>query len=136
MGPPYINQSNFFDNSVSRAKVKDYLLVEKHAFIFTKVVLIGHLCHFTALGEVGEPLHDMVPEWNDFLVPGEGLVQQQYLLKVSTGEIEKFTSNNMLRLIKDDEELFLKYSGLSGRKRKKEIFSVFWEYNFNNPFFL
>jgi hypothetical protein len=140
-GTPYINQSYFFESDPNYTKIKDYGVLEEHAYTFTRIMLIGHICHFTAEGENngGEPLNDLMPDINDFrprMTAKGNRISQQYVLKVSTGEIVKFKSSNLLKLISDDSELYNRYNALSDKKKKKEIFNFFREYNTKHPFII
>jgi hypothetical protein len=134
-GVPYINQSYFYVSDPGYAVVKDYVIIEKLAFTFTRIMMIGHLCHFTAEGEHngGRPINHLSPELNDFRLSRDNKISQQFLLNASTGEILKFSSNNLLEMIKDDKDLYQKYSDMSSRKRKQEIFNIFREYNSKHP---
>jgi hypothetical protein len=140
-GVPYINQSYFFESDPNYTKLNEGFIIEEHAFTFARIMMIGHLCHFTAEGENNgsEPLNDLLPEINDFRLKGTAngnRISQQYLLKVSTGEIVKFKSSNLQKLISDDSDLYKRFDSMLDGKKKKEMFNIFREYNSKHPIFV
>lgn len=134
-GRPYIatggtNKGDFVfqDDGLSEIKKKN-----QKVYSFSKFVFTGHLCYFFTTNYKSSGI-----SFTTLLYPDKTakMKSDQYLLKVSTGELTSFNSSNLLKLISNDIDLYLKYKKMSKNQKKKEIFNVFREYNSRNPIFL
>ena len=96
------------------------------AYYFMRIMLIGHLSHFSYEIESDYLFMDSnAPLDNRFFF--------EFIIKASTGEVLPFTPNNILDLIKEDEHLYNKYKRKSYRGIWKNKFYIFYEFNKRNP---
>jgi hypothetical protein len=59
-----------------------------------------------------------------------------YFVDIMTGEINRLTPDNIDKVIKRDEELYLVFSNLSDSKKRKTLYSYILKYNQNNPLYI
>jgi hypothetical protein len=88
-------------------------------------MFIGNICLFTNERPKNNGIQEG-PYYNNSEI-------DQYLLKSSTGEIEKLKPEHLLDFIKDDTDLHEEYTSLSKGKRKKELIQYLLKYNRKNP---
>jgi hypothetical protein len=90
---------------------------------FNKIVVIGSLCHFTAMYTsyitTGTPVESM----------------QQYVLDMKTGTVEDFVLPNMEGLFQRDPELYKEFMALRKAKRRQLMFFYMRKYNERHPLY-
>ena len=59
-----------------------------------------------------------------------------YFVDILTGEINRLTPDNIDKVLKRDDELYLIFSNSSDSKKKKTLYSYIIKYNQNNPLYI
>lgn len=101
---------------------------------FYRVNLIGTLCQFIAIVKVSVPvMNPMYPGTTSYIIRDEF---QQIVYSVLSNKFYFLDDENLLLILKDDEELINEYKSLSRRKRKNLQFSYIRKYNEKHPLML
>ena len=94
---------------------------------FNKIVVMGSICHFTALYTTYLSGGPTTPSGATTGAPVESV--QQYVLDMQTGRVLDFILPNMQELYKRDEVLYKEFMMLKKGKRKKMMFFYLRKYN-------
>ncbi|MEO5645082.1 MAG: hypothetical protein ABIQ40_11345 [Bacteroidia bacterium] len=98
---------------------------------FNKIVVMGSICHFTALYTTylsGGPTSAGAATTG---APVESV--QQYVLDMQTGKVLDFVLPNIEELYARDEALYKEFMGLKKGKRRKLLFFYLRKYNERHP---
>lgn len=89
---------------------------------FTRVMVIGSICHFTAYTEIylgGYEHYNNAPS----NMRG-GYEQEQLIIDMRSGKVGAFNVVNMEVLLKQDDAIYNEFMALKKRKKKQLIFSI------------
>lgn len=98
---------------------------------FNKIVVMGNICHFTALYTTYLSGGPTSPSGTMTGAPVESV--QQYVLDMKTGKVFDFVLPNMEKLYERDEVLYKEFMSMKKGKRRKMIFFYLRKYNERNP---
>jgi hypothetical protein len=98
---------------------------------FNRVVVIGSLCHFSAIMPVmftaPVPMSNGVNQTNYQI--------NQMVLNLTDGKIIPFDVKNMEVLLKPDEQLYAEFMALKKKKKKQSVFIYLRKYNEKHPIY-
>jgi hypothetical protein len=94
---------------------------------FNKIVVMGSICHFTAMYTTYLSGGPTTPGGASTGAPVESV--QQYVLDIETGRVLDFVLPNMEDLFKRDEVLYKEFMELKKSKRRKMMFFYLRKYN-------
>lgn len=100
---------------------------------FNKVVVIGSLCHFTAMYTTYMSTGPTTMGGPSTGTPVQSL--QQYMLDMRTGQVSDFVLPNVETLLQRDPALYKEFMEIKKRKRKKLVFFYLRKYNERNPLY-
>lgn len=98
---------------------------------FTRIMVIGSICHFTAFTEVVLGGYDHYTN-----TPSDmrgGYQQEQFMMDITSGKVASFTVVNMEALLKRDDALYNEYMALSKKKKRQLTFFYLRKYNEKHP---
>jgi hypothetical protein len=98
---------------------------------FNKIVVMGSICHFTAMYTTYLSTGPTTPSGTTTGAPVESM--QQYVLDMQTGSVLDFILPNMEAIFKRDPELYKEFMALKKGKRKKMMFFYLRKYNEKHP---
>ncbi len=97
----------------------------------TRIMVIGSICHFSALVESPVALqHD---PYNLGSNTQPGYSQEQFILDVQTGKVMGFNVSSMEFILQRDPELMQAFTALSKKKKRQSIFIYLRKYNDKHP---
>jgi hypothetical protein len=99
---------------------------------FSKIMVIGSICHFTAMIETYVGSYD---RYNGAPANMRSYQLQQFVIDARTGKVGSFTLVNMEALLKQDEDLYNEFMKLSRRKRKDMMFVYLRKFNEKHPLY-
>lgn len=105
-----------------------------HGTDFTRLNIIGSICHFLATVAVQTGGYDYYyndPWANPY--PRYMYVSSQFILDFQTGAVMDFNVPNMETLLQRDEELYQEFSSLKKKKKRDSIFLYLRRYNEKHP---
>ncbi len=94
---------------------------------FNKIVVLGGLCHFTALFTTYFSSSPTMGVGQTTGTPVESI--QQYILDIQTGQVFDYVLPNMEELLKRDANLYIEFMAFSKRKRRQMMFIYLRKYN-------
>lgn len=98
---------------------------------FNKIVVMGNICHFTAMYTTYLSGGPTTPAGVNTGAPVESV--QQYVLDMQTGSVMLYVLANMEALLQRDEALYKEFMALKKGKRKKMMFFYLRKYNEKHP---
>lgn len=100
---------------------------------FNKIVVMGNICHFTALYTTYLSGGPTTLGGATTGAPVESV--QQYVLDMQTGKVFDFVLPNMEELYKRDEAMYKEFMSLKKGKRRKLLFFYLRKYNERHPLY-
>ncbi|CAN5305323.1 hypothetical protein BH09BAC5_BH09BAC5_14250 [soil metagenome] len=101
---------------------------------FNKIVVMGSLCHFTAMYTTYLSSSPTSPTVANTGAPVESV--QQYVLDIQTGRVLDFILQNMETLYKRDDVLYKEFMAMKKGKRRKMMFYYLRKYNDAHPLYI
>lgn len=98
---------------------------------FNKIVVMGSICHFTAMQTTYMTTGPTYPAGSVYGTPVKSM--QQYILDTKTGAVLDYTLANIESILSRDAELHAEFMKLRKTKRKKMMFYYLRKYNERNP---
>ena len=100
---------------------------------FSKVMVVGSICHFTAIMEVrlgGTGYYQNAPA-----TINSGYEYEQFVFDFNSGQILAFEVANMEALLKPDDVLYNEYMLLKKKKKRELMFFYLRKYNEKHPIY-
>lgn len=97
---------------------------------FYRLNVIGSICLFSANVRVTIAYNDPM------MMNSRAEELRQFVFLLKSPQIFEFNANNMMQLLKDDNELYNQFTILKKRKREGAIFVFLRKYNQRNPFYV
>jgi len=105
---------------------------------FSRIVVVGGICHFVANKVVNNYSYNPNSYYYDpYSSSNSSSVElRQYLLHFETGTIYDYTYKNLEIILMNDPEIYDEYLNLKKRKKKKLKFVYIRKFNEQNPIFI
>ena len=105
--------------------------------VFSKVGIIGSICHFLGSKVVLNPLYTPYIDYYYRPYTQVSTVEpQQYFLIFETGEILEYNAQNLELILMKDPKLHDEYAELSRKKKNSNIFYYMRLYNEKHPLYI
>jgi hypothetical protein len=101
---------------------------------FNKIVVMGNICHFTAMYTTYLSGGPTTPGGASTGAPVESM--QQYVLDTETGRVRDFVLSTMEDIFKRDDALYKEFMALKKNKRRKMMFFYLRKYNEKHPLYI
>lgn len=135
------NSVSFIDSAGAEHKVRVRDIwgysINREVFIrtgdaFSKVQIIGSICHFVGSFESYSTLPD--PIYGQPQMRTE-YRKEQAVIDMQTGNIMQFTVSTMETLLKKDEQLYKEFTSLKNKKKRSSIFIFMQKFNRKHPLY-
>jgi hypothetical protein len=105
----------------------------QHNTAFDRLIVVGKLCHIIHREEVIDYNSNIGMGVSS--VPVRREVQVEYLIDLDTEDKVPFTPENLVHYMQDDHVLYMAYTGLSKKERRKSLYVFLHRYNNENPIY-
>ncbi len=102
---------------------------------FAQIPVLGAIFHFTVAYNVEDPYY-FYNSFDPYYIDDNSsshIEVSQFIIDYQTGQIYEYNIKTIDQIFARDKNLYEKWSSLSRRKKKKQIFVYLQEYNKNNP---
>jgi|GEM_PF-1945506 len=103
----------------------------QHNTAFDRLIVVGKLCHIIHREEVVD--YNSNIGMGVASIPVRREIQVEYIIDLDTGESVPFNEGNLLHFMQDDHILYMQYSALSRKERRKAQYVYLHRYNNENP---
>lgn len=100
---------------------------------FSKIMVIGSICHFTAIMEVrlgGTGYYQNAP-----VNVNSSYQYEQFIIDFKPGKLLAFNVENMEALLKPDDALYVEYMALKKKKKRDLMFFYLRKFNEKHPIY-
>jgi hypothetical protein len=105
----------------------------KYGEEFSKVMVIGSICHFTAFTPVYLGGYDHYTDTPANM--SSGYEQEQLVIDTRTGKVGQFNYVNIEALLQQDEALYAEFKALKKKKKKELSFFYLRKFNEKHPLY-